>query len=1196
MSAPSAPVSAGDFLDLLRRSEIVRPDALAATLEELGDVPADPGQCAAALIRVGLITKFQAKLLLTGRFRGFKVGPYVLREQIGQGGMGAVFLAEHETLHRKVAVKVLTTGFGNKLAVERFLREARAAAALDHPNIVRIFDVFKAADNHYLVMEYVEGDTLEEVISRGEPIACGRAAGYVSQAAAGLQHAYEKGFVHRDIKPSNLMLAKDGTVKILDMGLARKANSQNDKLTEVMDQGAIVGTADFISPEQAMNAPHIDIRADIYSLGATFFALVTGKAPFEGNTTQKLLQHQLKEAPSLVAVDRTFPPGLAAVIATMLRKKPEDRFQNPAEVIAALAPWLPNSGGAAKVLAGLSSSDLNSSVQLQNTLNEVMNGGTQRMTLTGARRAGRKMPPAAVGLAAALLVVVALGGVYAAFGRKSTEDLVPPIASSGPPQASAAPPAQTPAQTPAPQTARTTYPVRLAPQRAGGSLAPVYAVDFAGTPNGSETLSTSSTRNDMAGKPLPPGVFVNHYSANSTGKYAVADVLGGRALGLRQVSGSQGAQLQLACDNLLGQLAAGETAVVRITYAATAARAANVSAQLGQEPWTKFATTELPATNGQWATLDVPFTRPSDGTKYEVIVAANPAVTGADVWVKAVQILVAAPAAAPLYAIDFAGTPVGAETVSTSATRNDLAGKPLPPGVQINHYNANATGKYAIADVAGGRALGLRHVAGEHGTQLMFDCDDRLGKLAPGETATVRLTYSAAAADAATVSVQLGEEPWTKFEATPLAATNGKWATVDVPFTRPATGPKFQVIVAANPGVAGADVWLKQLQILPAAQSLGAPLFHLDFAEIAPARSAIRGGNAGNRADQELRLPPGVRASSFRDDAVGGFQVADVAGARAIGQQQTGGTDGIQYELACDEAITQLAPGKSVVVRVVYLFDGTGVGRVAVQRQKDMNYEKFGVTELPPTNGQWRVADVPFTRPEDADRFAVIIAAGMDVPGTVHADGMLWVKSVDVLPVDAAAPTPAAGRPATAAKPPAVPAAPSVAPPAGSPLVAADFSVVTAFRASFADGKFADAFPPFPAGVTGHCWKKESAAEFRGDPAAGPAVGLTNLNEPLSAQLLFQVEGGLGANLQAGKSYTVWVEYKTANEAAGELSVRDPSYNTVAKAALSGTGGQWRWASVTVSRAEGKKLDAVVENGVVGEGNTIWVRKFEVRE
>lgn len=370
----AAPSTANELLELIRKSRIVTDESLQTQTNDA--VPEKAVDFAAKLVKSGLITPFQAKLLLGGRYRGFRLGAYIIREQIGQGGMGTVYLAEHETLRRRVAVKVLSPQEGGKrVAVERFLREARAAAALDHPNIVRIFDVAQQGDLYYLVMEYVEGETLDEVVEKHGPLPCGRAAEYVLQAAAGLDHANSKGFIHRDIKPGNLILAKDGTLKILDMGLARSFET-NDKLTEVFDNGSVVGTADYIAPEQAMNNPDLDIRADIYSLGATFFAIVTGRPPFEGNTTQKLLQHQLKEAPSIMLLDKTFPPGLGEVLSKMLKKKPNERYQTPAEVMAALGPWLPNN---ARVVAALSRTNLGSSLELQQTLNDIVTGSTSRL-------------------------------------------------------------------------------------------------------------------------------------------------------------------------------------------------------------------------------------------------------------------------------------------------------------------------------------------------------------------------------------------------------------------------------------------------------------------------------------------------------------------------------------------------------------------------------------------------------------------------------------------------------------------------------------------------------------------------------------------------------------------------------------------------------------------------------------------------
>jgi serine/threonine protein kinase len=338
---PQAPTTTHEFLTLIRKSGILAPEKLAGGFDSA--LPEDPHQAAALLVAEGVVTKFQALQLLAGRHKGFRIGTYRILDLLGRGGMGAVYLAEHLALQRKVALKILVPGKDDdqKLALERFLREARSVAALDHPNIVRIFDVASHNSVPYLVMEYVEGETLQHLIDTRGAIPYSLAVYYVAQAAAGLQHAYEKGLVHRDIKPGNLIRDKSETIKILDMGLARSSSSA-DMLTAQMDNGAVVGTADFIAPEQALNNPIVDIRADIYSLGATFFSLVIGKPPFMGNTTQKLLQHQLRSAPSLLSCDATLPAELSQVVAKMLAKKPEERFQTPAEVIAALSPWLAN--------------------------------------------------------------------------------------------------------------------------------------------------------------------------------------------------------------------------------------------------------------------------------------------------------------------------------------------------------------------------------------------------------------------------------------------------------------------------------------------------------------------------------------------------------------------------------------------------------------------------------------------------------------------------------------------------------------------------------------------------------------------------------------------------------------------------------------------------------------------------------------
>jgi len=413
MSTVTPPTTTVEFLGLVRGSGIHPPAPLEERLAALDDLPPEPVRAAEILVRKGILTRFQAQQLLAGRRRGFRLGPYVIQDLLGQGGMGAVYLAEHSTLRRRVALKVLRAqrGTDRLVSVERFLREARAAAALDHPNIVRIHDVVQQGDAHYLVLEYVEGKTLDTFLARGGAVSVSAAVGYIAQAAAGLQHAHEKGFVHRDIKPANLIVAADGTVKILDMGLARSMTSSADNLTEVLDKDAVVGTVDYIAPEQALGGSRVDVRADIYSLGATFFALVTGGPPFRGNTSQKLAQHQMKPAPDLAAQDRTFPPELAAVVSKMLAKKPDERYQTPADVIAALAPWL-SDDSEQKVAIGLSGTDQGSSGKLRATLPESTTKRTKRVVPVPSpeepvrRSRGRWI---AVGAVALLLAAGAVG-------------------------------------------------------------------------------------------------------------------------------------------------------------------------------------------------------------------------------------------------------------------------------------------------------------------------------------------------------------------------------------------------------------------------------------------------------------------------------------------------------------------------------------------------------------------------------------------------------------------------------------------------------------------------------------------------------------------------------------------------------------------------------------------------------------------
>ena len=342
---PEPPRTGDAVVDLVRRSELADDDVLNTFLQRSGPLPPTAADTASAMVSAGILTQFQAKAILKGKHRGFRLGHYKILDHIGVGGMGMVFLAEHVKMKRHVALKVLPGRKAlDRTNVERFYREARAAAALDHPNIIRAHDVACDQNTHFLVLEYVDGETLaEKLAAAGGRLPVGEACAYAVQAAAGLQHAHEKGVAHRDIKPGNLLVDREGVLKILDMGLARFFESEADRLTHRLDPGGVMGTADYVSPEQLVDCARADHRTDIYSLGATLYHLVTGQPPFSGTTTAKLVAHQLQDVPTAHAVREEVPEGLSAVIAKMMAKNPADRYQTAAEVVAALVPFVDDS-------------------------------------------------------------------------------------------------------------------------------------------------------------------------------------------------------------------------------------------------------------------------------------------------------------------------------------------------------------------------------------------------------------------------------------------------------------------------------------------------------------------------------------------------------------------------------------------------------------------------------------------------------------------------------------------------------------------------------------------------------------------------------------------------------------------------------------------------------------------------------------
>lgn len=346
------PVSFDDFLRSLSDTGLLPPDEVSSIMDHL---PADKTavnveQFAKDLVKQKKLTRFQAAAIYQGQSKGLCFGDYVVLDKIGSGGMGQVFKAEHRRLKRQVAIKLLRASSGkSEKAVKRFQREAETAAKLKHPNIVGVHDAGELNGMHFIVMEYVEGRDLQSVIKEKGSFTSDLAANYILQAARGLHHAHENGVVHRDIKPSNLLLDKDGRVTILDMGLARldqpsdsgEGGAEGEDDGRLTMPGQMMGTVNYVSPEQAVDAHEVDARSDVYSLGCTFYYLLRGKPPYSReNMALTLLAHCEAPIPNLCEEIPGFSEPLNAVFRRMMAKKAADRFANMTELIEAMESCL----------------------------------------------------------------------------------------------------------------------------------------------------------------------------------------------------------------------------------------------------------------------------------------------------------------------------------------------------------------------------------------------------------------------------------------------------------------------------------------------------------------------------------------------------------------------------------------------------------------------------------------------------------------------------------------------------------------------------------------------------------------------------------------------------------------------------------------------------------------------------------------
>ncbi len=339
-------VTAEKLVELVEKSQLAEPEVLKTALEAIrseqgGSLPTDAVDLAKALQRHKVVTRWHCEKLLQGKYKGFFLGNHKLLGHIGSGGMSSVYLAEHTKMHDLRAIKVLPQSkLGKSSYLARFQQEAKAIASLNHPNIVRAHDIDNQGNTHYIVMEYVDGNDLQTIIKKKGPLPFDQVAEYIAQAARGLQHAHDVGLIHRDVKPANVLINSKGKVKLLDLGLALFADEAEASLT--MDfNDKVLGTADYLAPEQALNSHKVDRRADLYGLGCTMYFLLTGHPPFpDGTIAQRIAKHQ-KEMPKEIRKIRPKCPGeLEGICVKLLQKDPKFRYATATQTAEVLEAWL----------------------------------------------------------------------------------------------------------------------------------------------------------------------------------------------------------------------------------------------------------------------------------------------------------------------------------------------------------------------------------------------------------------------------------------------------------------------------------------------------------------------------------------------------------------------------------------------------------------------------------------------------------------------------------------------------------------------------------------------------------------------------------------------------------------------------------------------------------------------------------------
>lgn len=757
--APAA--TSVQFLEIVRKSDLVATEMLDEFLKGLDPLPGAGTKLAKALIQAGLVTRYQAEQLLKGRYRGFDLGKYRILEPIGGGAMGMVYLCEHRAMRKRVAVKLLSRQVLEKdpTALARFLREARAAAALNHPNIVRTHDVDQANGYHYLVMEYVDGCTLTEVVAKSGPLPPAEAAHYATQAALGLQHVHAHGLVHRDLKPGNLLRDKDGTVKILDLGLALFTQDQNENLTEAGGNATILGTASYLAPEQAVRSHTVDARADLYSLGATLYFLLAGEAPFSNlPATHKLIALHAGKPKPLPEYRDDLDPALVQVVEKLMAKDAADRFPTALEAAHALAPFtasalelpsLPEPGARPVPLineAALDTETIRSSARTQPgssftgmKIKSPSSHGSGRIVpapadpplepkTAHAMRWLKQHPRTTAGSAAGVLVLLLLS-VFVfprASAPQAAATVVPVRVAAAPVLPIASPTVPDLIPTPAVPAVRPA-PVSPAPEvRRDPDV--IHYLDFTQLPSFGIRLRGPTVMQRLGDRDWPAGWSGRVWHRDSFGELIVEPVNNAPALAIRNLQGQAAAELYTLLDRSPVVLLRKNRYVIRVEYLTNHPETkGRLDVRFADPNKTGRDQVEAPPTGSAWKTAQLAFEPPADAPL--ALYIANLA-TGRDkpFYVRSVEVREtvlpnttegAAGERTVLYRLDLKDSDPA--TVHCEGGRVLSQSGSLPRGWSADAWNPNTFASLAVDNVRGLPVLTVRNEKGPPSATLYLN-------------------------------------------------------------------------------------------------------------------------------------------------------------------------------------------------------------------------------------------------------------------------------------------------------------------------------------------------------------------------------------------------------------------------------------------------------------------------------------------